>query len=81
MALSMAFVVLTRLVQAALLVGLFALGYGPSTRISKGLGLWWSALVLSVLVVVSVVVVDVVVVVVESVVELSVDVESVDVEV
>lgn len=52
MAVSMAFVVLTRLVQAALLIGLYVAGYGYQSRTSRGAGLWWSSMVLSIFVVV-----------------------------
>ncbi len=52
MAVSMVFVVLTRLVQAALLIGLYVAGYGRQSKTTKGTGMWWSSLVLSIIIVV-----------------------------
>ena len=49
MATGLAFYGFTRLVQAALLIGLFVAGYGLEVSTSKGLGLWWTSLVMSVL--------------------------------
>ena len=40
---------LTRPLQAVLLIGLFVAGYGLEVNTSKGLGLWWTSLVMSVL--------------------------------
>lgn len=49
MASGLAFYALTRLIQAALLIGLFVASYGQETRTPKGRGLWWTSLIMSAL--------------------------------
>ncbi|KAK9838896.1 hypothetical protein WJX74_005448 [Apatococcus lobatus] len=46
MAAGLAFYAFTRLIQAALLIGLFVASYGQENRTSKGRGLWWTSLIM-----------------------------------
>ena len=52
MAAGLGFYAFSRLVQLALLVGLFAAGYSHQHATGKGEGLWWASLILSILLVV-----------------------------
>ena len=46
MAAGLAFYAFTRLVQAALLIGLFVATYGQESKSSNGRGLWWTSLIM-----------------------------------